>query len=151
MAKATKPKPNGLSLKQSRFAREYARHGNGTKAAKTAGYRGNDLTLGVVAHENIRKPKIVSAIDQELRQIERDFSPDRVRRRLDSISHAAERDGQYGPAVRAEELIGKAAGMWIDQSLQLTGVLSDSHVAALVSSAKTRQLQPVDNRDDDDD
>ena len=69
----------------------------------------------------------------------------------DAISHAAERDGQYGPAVRAEELLGKAAGMWIDQSLQLTGVLSDSHVAALVAGAKQRQLQPVDNRDSDDD
>jgi hypothetical protein len=80
-----------------------------------------------------------------------DFSPDRVRKRLDAISHAAERDGQYGPAVRAEELLGKAAGMWIDQSLQLTGVLSDSHVAALVAGAKQRQLQPVDNRDSDDD
>jgi hypothetical protein len=151
MAKATKPKPNGLSLKQSRFAREYARHGNGTKAAKVAGYRGSDVALGVMAHDNLRKPKVASAIDQELKAIERDFSPDRVRRRLDSISHAAERDGQYGPAVRAEELLGKAAGMWIDQSLQLTGVLSDSHVAALVAGAKQRQLQPVDNRDSDDD
>ena len=42
----------------------------------------------------------------------------RVQRRLDEISHEAQADGQYGPAVRAEELLGKSIGMWVDQSVQ---------------------------------
>jgi len=142
-------KAKGLTLKQKRFAAEYAHHGNGAKAAKLAGYKGNGNALGVMAHENLRKPNVASAIDGELRQIERDFSPARVRRRLDQISHNAERDGQYGPAVRCEELIGKAAGMWID--LQLSGVLSGEHIAALIGTARKRQAEPVDNRDTSDD
>ena len=44
-----------------------------------------------------------------------------VQRRLDEISHEAQEAGQFGPAVRAEELLGRSIGMWIDRSLQLTG------------------------------
>ena len=144
-----------LTLKQKRFAKELALHGNGTRAALAAGYA-NGSGIRVTASRQLTKANVQKAFADEVAAIERDFSPDRVRRRLDQISHAAERDGAYGPAVRAEELIGKAAGMWIDQSLSLSGVLSDTHVAALVDYAKRRQLQPVDNRDreadsDDDD
>ena len=146
----TSPMAKPLTLKQKRFAREYAIDGYGTRAARKAGYA-NGKALHVQAHENLRKPTIKSAIEQELRQIERDFSPDRVRKRLNQISHKAEADKQYGPAVRCEELIGKAAGMWIDQSLQLSGVLSDSHVAALLEYAKRRTIETVDNRESDDD
>jgi len=142
-------KAKGLSLKQKRFAAEYAVDGNGTRAARAAGYRGNGNVLGAVAHENLRKPKVLSEVEGELAKIAVDFGPDRVRARLHALSHGAEQAGHFGPAVRCEELIGKAAGMWIDQSLQLTGVLSDSHVAALVEHAKRRQLERIDNSDDD--
>jgi hypothetical protein len=104
-----------------------------------------------MASENLTKPDISLAIEGELARISADYSPNRVKRRLHEISYAAQSDGQYGPAVRCEELIGKAAGMWIDQSLQLSGVLSDSHVAALLEHAKRRTIERVDNRDEDDD
>ena len=144
-------KARPLSLKQKRFAREYAKDGNGTRAAREAGYKGNGNALGVQAYDNLRKAKVTSKIAREIERIGVEFNPARVRRRLDELSHAAQSDGQYGPAVRCEELIGKAAGMWIDQSLQLSGVLSDSHVAALLEHAKRRTIERVDNRDDDDD
>jgi hypothetical protein len=51
--------------------------------------------------------------------------------------------------VRAEELLGKSIGMWIDRSLQLTGALSDSHVSALLELARRRQQEPIDLEDDD--
>lgn len=144
------PKAKPLTPKQKRFVREYAIHGNGTEAARKAGYR-NGKALPVTASRMIRRANVAQAIDGELAQIAVTINPERVRRRLDQISHKAEADGQYGPAVRAEELLGKSIGMWIDQSLQLTGVLNDSHVAALLDYAKRRTIEPVDNRDDDDD
>lgn len=143
-----------LSLKQKRFAREYAVTGNGTQAARKAGYSGNGEALGARASENVRKRNVASAIKGELAKLEArvaEFNPARVKRRLHELSHAAQHDGQYGPAVRCEELIGKSVGMWIDQSLQLTGVLNDSHVAALLDYAKRRVIEPVNNKDDDDD
>ena len=54
----------------------------------------------------------------------------------------SQEDGQYGPAVRCEELLGRSIGMFIDRSLQLTGQLNDSHVAALLELAKRRQRSP---------
>jgi hypothetical protein len=50
-----------------------------------------------------------------------DVTPKRVQERLHDISLAAQDAGQFGPAVRAEELLGKGIGMWIDQKLQVTG------------------------------
>jgi len=77
--------------------------------------------------------------------------PQRVQRRLVELSTEAQGAGQFGPAVRAEELLGKSIGMWIDQSLQLSGALNGSHVAALLEQARKRQLEPIDNSDDGDD
>ena len=72
--------------------------------------------------------------------------PRGVQRRLDEISHEAQADGQYGPAVRAEELLGKSIGMWVDQSVNIS--VSSEHVQALLNQARQRQLEPIDNSDD---
>jgi hypothetical protein len=71
-----------------------------------------------------------------------------VQQRLDEISHEAQNAGQFGPAVRAEELLGKSIGLFIDRSLELTGQLNDSHVAALLELARKRQQEPIDLADD---
>jgi phage terminase small subunit len=52
-------KKNKLSGQENEFCYAYvAMKWNGTKAAKAAGYKGTDNTLGVVAYELLRKPKI---------------------------------------------------------------------------------------------
>ena len=139
-----------LSRKQLKFVAEYAHLGNGTEAARRAGYSGSDNVLGVQAHHNLRHPKIASAIKQELQRVDADVTPQRVQHRLHEISHAAQEAGQFGPAVRAEELLGKSIGMWIDRSLQLTGQVNDSHVQALLEIARKRQAEPIDLEDDGD-
>ena len=97
-----------LSLKQMRFVKEYAALGNGSEAARRAGYKPGPR-IGQIAVENLQKPAVVSALKRELARIELQVSPERVQRRLDEISHEAQADGQYGPAVRAEELLGKSS------------------------------------------
>jgi hypothetical protein len=131
------------------FAVQYAHLGNGVEAARRAGYKGSGNVLGVQAHHNLKHPKIASAIKQELAKIDVDVTPLRVKNRLHEISHAAQEAGQFGPAVRAEELLGKSVGMFIDRSLQLTGALSDSHITALLDIARRRQAEPIDLADDD--
>jgi hypothetical protein len=71
-----------------------------------------------------------------------------VQRRLDEISHEAQSAGQFGPAVRAEELLGRSVGMFIDRSIQLSGTMNDSHIAALLEIARKRQQEPIDLADD---
>lgn len=55
-----------LTDKQRSFVREYVRCLNSTKAARLAGYEGNDVTLASVGYENLRKPQIRAAIDEIL-------------------------------------------------------------------------------------
>ena len=133
-----------LSIKQERFVKEYAARGNATAAAKAAGYK--PKAARQMASENLSKPAVSLAINGELARIALKVSPDRVQRRLDEISHEAQADGQYGPAVRAEELLGKSIGMWVDQSVNVT--VSSEHVQALLNQARQRQLEPIDNSDD---
>jgi len=104
--------------------------------------------LGVQAHHNLRHPKIASAIKQELAKVAVEVTPVRVQRRLHDISLAAQDAGQFGPAVRAEELLGRSVGMWIDRTLQLQGVLKDEHIQALLDTARRRQAEPIDLEDD---
>ena len=95
-----------LSLKQQRFVKEYAHLGNATEAARRAGYKQTN-SISQIAHKNLRKPLVASAIREEIQRIEVEVTPQRVQRRLDEIGRAAQDAGQFGPAVRAEELLGK--------------------------------------------
>ena len=134
-----------LTRRQMEFAREYAHLGNAAEAARKAGYR--PKAAKEMGYENLTKPHVTAAVRLEMAKIE-NITPQRVQHRLDEISHAAQRAGQFGPAVRAEELLGKSIGMWIDRSLQLTGALNDSHITALLDLARRRREQPVDLVDD---
>ena len=57
-----KAKPVKLTIKQERFVQEYNVDGNGTRAARSAGYKGNDNTLATVSVENLRKPAIAERV-----------------------------------------------------------------------------------------
>jgi hypothetical protein len=138
-----------LSIKQQRFVQEYAHLGNAAEAARKAGYK--PKAAKEVGYENLTKPHVRAAADREMARIGAEITPDRVQRRLDTISHNAEAAGQFGPAVRAEELLGRSVGMFIDRSLQLTGQVNDSHVTALLELARKRQQEPVDLKDDGED
>ena len=139
-----------LTIRQERFVKAYARLGNGSEAARRAGYKPGPR-VGQIAVENLQKPAVVSALKRELGRIELKISPERVQRRLDEISHEAQAAAQFGPAIRAEELLGRSLGMFIDRSLQLSGQLNDSHVAALLALARKRQAEPLDLADDETD
>ena len=137
-----------LTQKQIRFIREYAVHGNGTEAARRAGYK-QGSAIRFQAHENLTKPHIKAALAQEITKMGLEITPQRVQRRLDEISHEAQSAGQFGPAVRAEELLGKSVGLFIDRSILLSGTMNDSHIAALIEIAKRRQQEPIDLADDE--
>lgn len=53
-----------LTLKQRKFVEAYLgkANGNATEAARLAGYKGNDVTLGAVGHETKNKPLVASIL-----------------------------------------------------------------------------------------
>ena len=57
-----------LTGKQKAFIDHYLANGfNGTRAAEAAGYKGSYSAWGVIAHENLRNPKIKAAIEQAMK------------------------------------------------------------------------------------
>jgi hypothetical protein len=62
------PPPPVLTERQRKFVDAYMgeANGNGTKAARLAGYAGDDNTLAVAAYDLLRTPKIRSALDARL-------------------------------------------------------------------------------------
>lgn len=55
-----------FTIKQRKFIDYYLITLNGVESARRAGYKGDYSTLGVVAHENLKKPKIRREIERRL-------------------------------------------------------------------------------------
>ena len=90
-----------LTVKQTLFAEHYAEHGNGTAAAKHAGYKGNDVTLAAVGYENLNKPQIADAIGVVRGKHEKRALMDREQRLewWERKAREAERDGDQIKAM----------------------------------------------------
>lgn len=123
-------KPKGLTHKQAAFAAEYVHtKGNGTKAALRAGY--SAPSAASIASENLRKPKVSQRIAMLTRRHE--ISAERVLTRLDNLSMQAEANGNHAAAIKAEELLGKSLGMWVERSMSVTVDMTSAHLEALKS------------------
>ena len=59
-----------MTPKQKAFADYYIQTGNATEAARKAGYNGNNITLGAVGAENLKKPQIAEYIAEKMNPIE---------------------------------------------------------------------------------
>ena len=81
-----------LTQKQLLFVEHYIQtSGNGTAAARAAGYRGNSATLRTVAYENLTKPYILAEIQRRR---------EAIRNRFD-ISVQAKREQLWRIAIEA--------------------------------------------------
>lgn len=118
-----------LTPKQQAFVDAYT--GNGTAAARAAGYKGSDATLAQVASENLKKPEVLEAIQV------RNQVPSQVRAAVAQavkIATRAERQafwsevmndrGQRMPdRLKAAELLGKSEADFVER-LQHEGKLT---------------------------
>lgn len=74
-----------LTPKQRLFVEHYnANGGNGTDAARKAGYKGSDSVLAGVAYDNIRKPHIAALISKRVEEAA--MNADEVLQRLAKIA-----------------------------------------------------------------
>ena len=69
-----------------------------------------------------------------------EVTAERVLTRLDNLSIKAEETGNYPAAVRAEELIGKSLGMWVDRSVSVSLDLTGQHIEA-IRALSARRIQ----------
>ena len=80
MRKQSKKQETKLTGKQELFVRYYLVSLNATDAARKAGYAGDENTLAVTGHNNLRNPKLAQKIRQGLQ--ERTMPPEEVLTRL---------------------------------------------------------------------
>ena len=132
---------NELTNKQFLWAEYYIQYHNGTKAARLAGYKGDDNALAVVASRNIRNDKIRDYLSERYKTLA--MTSDEVLMRLANIARASlsdycdengtidwkkvSRDGyaiksiakgsklETESRLRALELIGKAQSMFTER------------------------------------
>jgi phage terminase small subunit len=76
-----------LTTKQRLFVEAYLANPNATDAARKAGYKGNDVTLGAVGAENLKKPQIAALVSKRVEDAV--MSADEVLRRLSEHARAS--------------------------------------------------------------
>lgn len=70
----------GLTQKQKLFIENYLGSWNATEAARQAGYKGNDVTLATIGHENLHdKPYITEEINRRIEQLRDEHGQDALR------------------------------------------------------------------------
>ncbi len=133
-----------LTPKQQAFVDAY--DGNGTAAARAAGYSGSDATLAQVASENLRKPEVLAAIQA------RSQVSSQVRRDIAKATHIASRaerqafwtqvmiDGsqKMSDRLKAAELLGRSEADFTEK-LMVQGKLTLEQLVEAASAPKSQQ------------
>lgn len=106
----------GLTVKEFNFCNEYLKDFNAKRSLLAAGYTEN--TAAKKAREVKDRPHITRYLDhlQKARGKRTRIDQDEVLYRLNRIATKAEKDDDYGPALRALELMGKTMTMFSEKS-----------------------------------
>ena len=122
-----------MTLRQRRFAEEYAACGNATESAKKAGY--SNKTAYAQGSRLLKKVEVAARITElqaeatKRAAIEADDVIDML---LESYKDA-KRANQHGPAIRAVELLGKHLALFKDRTIltEEAGVSDDFLIKAV--------------------
>ena len=136
----TNPTEHNLTQKQFLFCEHLIQTRNGTKAARLAGYKGDDNALASIASQNLRKPKVQAYLSKRYKETAMDS--DEVLSLLAKIARASVSDYcdengtidwkkvaadgysikavmkaklEFEGKLRALELIGRAHAMFTDK------------------------------------
>jgi phage terminase small subunit len=148
---AVKPQNRNFTWKQIRFIDDYCTNGgNGTKAAESAGYKGNKNALGVMAKKLLSNAKIVIAIELKKAELaaKNEVTVESVLRNLREIRTMANAKADYSTAARCTELEGKWLAMFTDKQqvedvtqVQERQRLTEEEAAALRRAANIRLME----------
>lgn len=108
-----------LTAKQDAFCLAYIESGNASEAYRKS-YNSKNMkpeTVNRKANELMTNGKITARLEQ-LRKPVRERAQITLESHLERLNHLslmAEQAEQYGPAIRAEESRGKAAGLYVEK------------------------------------
>lgn len=107
-----------LTPRQARFVELYA--GNGTEAARAAGYRGSANTLAQTARGLLTKPHIAAAIRARQEQEDRPRIASRLERQAFWTQVMEDEEEEMSARLKASELLGKSEADFTEK-LHLSG------------------------------
>lgn len=105
-----------LTEKQRRWVEAYqgAAAGNATEAARLAGYKGNDKTLGQVGAENLKKPVILEALEERAKNDPLVADRERLQQFWTSVMLGHQDPGaELKDRLKASELLAKSQGLFV--------------------------------------
>lgn len=120
--------PVALTPKQQRFVDAY--DGNGTDAARKAGYKGNDVTLAAVASENLRKPQVAAAIRARESKRTAPHIATRTERQVFWTKVANDPTQKTVDRLRASELLGRSEADFTEKVEHRGGITLEQLVLA---------------------
>jgi len=102
-----------LTALQQRFAEEYVVDLNATAAAKRAGYKNAEIGRQIIANHYVSESiqELIKKRADSVQITARQIIEDIIRR-----GKLAEEAGQFGPALKASELLAKHAGLFIERT-----------------------------------
>ena len=108
-----------LNDRQARFVHAYALSGNGSKAAREAGY--SPRTAGQMGFELLKKPDVVEALSAYRKGIEAEFnvSKQRVLEELQSAIELAKIQGDAGAMIAGWREVAKICGYYSPERVKV--------------------------------
>lgn len=117
---------DGMTLKQKKLAKEYIKSGNGSDAARKAGYPAR--SAGTVACEILKKPHVIEFMEKfgQNHDALKDFTDEHILSAL--VEQIISCQGESAK-IRAIELLGKSRGLFKDVRINETRPSSESIIA----------------------
>ncbi len=139
------PVKRNLTSKQLKFIAAY--DGNGTKAARAAGYKGGDNALGVMANSLLRNHKIKAAIQARQAKVERPLIATREQRQAfwTQVFNGLEGGATMSDRLRASELLGKSEADFTEKT-QVSGPGGGPQVIITLPDNGYRATEPCDKK-----
>src|SRR5262245_38104945 len=108
-----------LTIKQDKFAREYVKDGNGTRAAKAAGYSAN--CPAEIAYENLNEHHIAAEVKRHRLRVAEKLDTSAEKLVQDSLHDAetASIQGDWSAATACRTFAAKTLGYHVDKSMRV--------------------------------
>jgi phage terminase small subunit len=135
-----------LNAKQERFVQAFALHGNGSKAAREAGY--SPKTAAQISSENLKKPEIVEALSAFRKGIEAELQINK-QKVLEEIQRAisiAQAQGDASAMIAGWREIGRLCGYYAPEVKKIDLDISGKRVIdrlELLSDAELMEMVTI--------
>lgn len=131
----------GLTPRQDQFARNLAKGGSQTQAAREAGY--SEVCAQPYSSKLMLNPVIQAAVEiyRASRESKQELTRERVLNSIAEIGAVALSTGQLGSAMKGQELLGRALGVFVDrsQNINVNVDATAAQLEGLIAAAKRRQ------------